>query len=226
VREAEHVCSSTAGDSWNACVAPKCIHSSNSSLSITVPAHLPPLLPPFHPPNPRHPPPLQNHGRATTHKPELILNNFDTRLGHRIGRFFASLFSQDPTFKGRRAVTFHNQRDFIFFRWAGCVGGGGGGGGPGWAVGGGGEDPGVPPPPPPAPRRRHHRYVFEEAQKRERGKKEKTSVVKARLQELGPRFTLKLESLQKGTFDSKGGEFEWVNKGAAEKGYSRTRYNL
>lgn len=34
--------------------------------------------------------------------------------------------------------------------------------------------------------------------------------VKARLQELGPRFTLKLQSLQKGTFDSKSGEYEFV----------------
>ena len=58
----------------------------------------------------------QGHGRATEHKPELILNNFGTRLGRRVGRMFASLFCQDPTFKGRRAVTFHNQRDFIFFR--------------------------------------------------------------------------------------------------------------
>jgi hypothetical protein len=33
-----------------------------------------------------------------------------------MGRMFASLFSQDPNFRGRRAVTFHNQRDFIFFR--------------------------------------------------------------------------------------------------------------
>lgn len=38
------------------------------------------------------------------------------------------------------------------------------------------------------------------------------SVLSAPVQELGPRFTLKLESLQKGTFDSKGGEFEWVRK--------------
>lgn len=60
---------------------------------------------------------LQGHGRPSSHKPELILNNFDTRLGHRVGRMFASLFCQDPTFRGRRAVTFHNQRDFIFFRW-------------------------------------------------------------------------------------------------------------
>ncbi len=35
-------------------------------------------------------------------------------------------------------------------------------------------------------------------------------MVHVRLQELGPRFTLKLQSLQKGTFDSKQGEFEWV----------------
>ena len=60
---------------------------------------------------------LQGHGRASSHKPELILNNFNTRLGQRVGRMFASLFNQDPNFKGRRAVTFHNQRDYIFFRW-------------------------------------------------------------------------------------------------------------
>ena len=59
---------------------------------------------------------IRNHGRATSHYPELLLNNFSTRLGHRIGRMFASLFPQKPEFKGRRVVTFHNQRDFIFFR--------------------------------------------------------------------------------------------------------------
>ena len=31
-------------------------------------------------------------------------------------RLIHSLFPQDPEFKGRRVVTFHNQRDFIFFR--------------------------------------------------------------------------------------------------------------
>lgn len=51
---------------------------------------------------------------------------------------------QDPTFRGRRVVTFHNQRDFIFFR--------------------------------------HHRYIFEERQKKEKGKKEKVATVRARLQ--------------------------------------------
>lgn len=46
-----------------------------------------------------------------------------------------------------QVVTFHNQRDFIFFR--------------------------------------HHRYIFEEKQVKEKGKKEKAMVVKARLQ-VGP----------------------------------------
>lgn len=59
---------------------------------------------------------IKGRGRATEHKPELVLNNFGTRLGYRIGRMFGSLFCQDPTFRGRRVVTFHNQRDYIFFR--------------------------------------------------------------------------------------------------------------
>ena len=37
---------------------------------------------------------LQGHGRATSHKPELILSGFGTRLGHRISRVFAALFAQ------------------------------------------------------------------------------------------------------------------------------------
>jgi len=48
--------------------------------------------------------------------PELIINNFDTRLGRRTARQLASLFPSNPDFKGRRSVTFHNQRDFVFFR--------------------------------------------------------------------------------------------------------------
>ena len=59
---------------------------------------------------------MQGHGRAARAKPELVLNNFDTRLGHRLGRMFASLFHQDPSFRSRQVATLHNQRDFIFFR--------------------------------------------------------------------------------------------------------------
>lgn len=46
----------------------------------------------------------------------------------------------------------------------------------------------------------------------------------SRLQELGPRFTLRLRSLQKGTFDSKCGEFEWMRK--PELGKSRRKFAL
>ncbi|KAG7514083.1 hypothetical protein JOB18_024434 [Solea senegalensis] len=105
---------------------------------------------------------LKRRGKdPTEHFPEVILNNFTTRLGHSIGRLFAALFPQNPQFVGRQVATFHNQRDFVFFRF--------------------------------------HRYIF---------KNEK----KVGIQELGPRFTLKLRSLQKGTFDSKFGEYEWVLK--------------
>lgn len=138
---------------------------------------------------------IKNHGNPTTHQPELILNNFTTRLGHRIGRMIASVFPHDPNFRGRRVVTFHNQRDFIFFR--------------------------------------HHRYIFEtkevnsgkpKGKTTEDGKKKQKEPVIARLQECGPRFTLKLLSLQHGTFDTKGGEYEWVHK--PDMDTSRRRFFL
>ena len=47
-----------------------------------------------------------------------------------------------------------------------------------------------------------NRYIFKNSKK-------------AGLQELGPRFTLKLRSLQRGTFDSKFGEYEWIHKVSA-----------
>ena len=53
----------------------------------------------------------------------------------------------------------------------------------------------------------------------------KERAVVARLQELGPRFTLKLQTLQKGTFDSRGGEFEWVHN-RKEMDTSRRRFHL
>ncbi|ANB12220.1 Rpf1p [Sugiyamaella lignohabitans] len=59
---------------------------------------------------------ISGHGRATAHIPELILNNFSTRLGQTVGRLFQSLFPHRPEFEGRQVVTLHNQRDFIFFR--------------------------------------------------------------------------------------------------------------
>lgn len=115
----------------------------------------------------------RSHEEFTQHRPEVIMTNFSTRLGLTIGRMLGALFHHDPEFKGRRAATFHNQRDYIFFR--------------------------------------HHRYQFTKEGER------------AKLRELGPRFTLKLRSLQEGTFDSKTGDFDWMitNKRHAMEGRRR-----
>nr|CAG4646422.1 EOG090X09U6 [Macrothrix elegans] len=112
----------------------------------------------------------------TGHRPEVILNNFHTRLGQLVSRVLAALFHYDPQFKGRRAVTFHNQRDYIFFR--------------------------------------HHRYEFK-------------SSSKAALRELGPRFTLRLQWLQDGTFDTIHGDYEWnINGKRHEIETSRRKFFL
>ncbi|KAI3658345.1 hypothetical protein MP638_007319 [Amoeboaphelidium occidentale] len=110
---------------------------------------------------------IRNHARASDYKPELILNNFTTRMGRQIGRMFMCLFPHVPEFQGRQAVTFHNQRDFVFFR--------------------------------------RHRYIF-------RPGKEGSEEAKAELQEIGPRFTLKIQSLQKGVYDLEKGDYEWIRK--------------
>lgn len=60
---------------------------------------------------------------------------------------------------------------------------------------------------------RHHRYLFDDHGKR------------ARLQELGPQFTLKLRWLQHGTFDTVQGEFEWVHK-RKQMDTSRRKFHL
>lgn len=119
----------------------------------------------------------RDHKEITKHRPELILTNFTTRLGVMLGRMLGALFHQDPQFKGRRAATFHNQRDFIFFR--------------------------------------HHRYEFAKDAKR------------VKLRELGPRFTLKVRSIQEGLFDSKCGDYLWIatNK-RHELEASRRRFHL
>jgi len=113
---------------------------------------------------------IRNHGAPTDHLPELILNNFSTRLGHRLGRFLGTIFPHKPEFQGRTVVTFHNQRDFIFVR--------------------------------------HHRYEFVEEGKR------------ANLQEIGPRFTLKLRWLSTGgdsVADRQHTEFEFTREKGEKK---------
>ncbi|KAF8001671.1 hypothetical protein HF325_004172 [Metschnikowia pulcherrima] len=59
---------------------------------------------------------IKGHGRATSHIPELILNNFNTRLGKTVGRLFQAIFPPRPEIQGRQVITLHNQRDYVFFR--------------------------------------------------------------------------------------------------------------
>lgn len=123
---------------------------------------------------------IKGHGNPLTTKPELILNNFLTRVGKRVARVLGALFPLDPNLQTRQVATFHNQRDYIFFR--------------------------------------HHRYIFEERT----NKRTKQTEVVSRLQELGPKFTLKLKSIQIGSFDSKHGEYEWVS--APHRQWSRRKF--
>lgn len=116
---------------------------------------------------------INGHGRPSAHFPEIILNNFKTRLGHTVGRFFASMFPPVPEFQGRQVVTLHNQRDYIFIR--------------------------------------RHRYMFRNKQKVD-------------LQEIGPRFTLKLRWLQNGIYSTQFGEFEFMYRSALST--SRKKYFL
>lgn len=125
------------------------------------------------------------HGASTDHVPELVLNGFGTRLGHRAGRFLGSLFPHNAQFQGRQVATFHNQRDFIFVR--------------------------------------HHRYIFEEGEQID--KETKKPKMSARLQELGPRFTIKMRWLQEGTFDTQFGEYEWIHK-RKEMDTTRRKFHL
>jgi ribosome production factor 1 len=131
---------------------------------------------------------IQGHGRAIrTDRPELVLNRFDTRVGRRMGRFFGAMFHEEPDQKTRQVATFHNQRDYVFFR--------------------------------------HHRYIFEARDVRaKKGQPAGQQEVVARLQELGPRFTLKLRSIQLGAFDSKHAEYEFIS--APHRQTARRRFIL
>jgi rRNA maturation protein Rpf1 len=141
---------------------------------------------------------IKGHGRPTKHTPELILNNFTTALGHRVGRLFASLLPPAPEFAGRRVVTLHNQRDYVFFRHHRYV----------FEQKGPTAAPRVhtghlasatPPPPPGGGKGRRRKKVKggdggDGAGGAAAAPAAPAAKVQARLQELGPRFTLKLQA--------------------------------
>lgn len=109
------------------------------------------------------------------YEPEVIMNNFNTRLGHSVARMINCLIPQKPNFHGRRVMTYHNQRDFIFFR--------------------------------------HHRYFF-------------NTENSASIQEIGPRFTLKLEYLRKGLPHDNFAEYEWIRNKDSEQRKNRLKFFL
>ncbi|KAI0603389.1 Brix-domain-containing protein [Biscogniauxia sp. FL1348] len=137
---------------------------------------------------------LPGHGNATNHYPELILNGFKTPLGILTAALLQTLWPKMPEFEGRQAVTFHNQRDYIFVR--------------------------------------RHRYIFRDKRSTEKsavgadGKDLKgVEGIRTGLQELGPRFTLKLRRVEKGIGRAGSeGPSEWEWKAKMEK--KRTRFNL
>lgn len=117
---------------------------------------------------------IADAAKNTGFAPELIFKNFDTKLGFRLSRIINSLFPHTPQIEGRQVVTFHNQRDYVFFR--------------------------------------HHRFIFND------------DFDKVNLQEIGPRFCLRLLSIQKGTFDNLFGEYEWFYKN--KMGVRRRKFHL
>jgi ribosome production factor 1 len=117
---------------------------------------------------------IEDNAKNSGYIPELIFKNFDTKIGFRLSRILNSLFPHTPQIEGRQVVTFHNQRDYVFFR--------------------------------------HHRFIFSD------------EFDKVNLQEIGPRFCLRLLSIQKGTFDNQFGEYEWYYKN--KMGVRRRKFNL
>lgn len=59
---------------------------------------------------------IPGHAKTSEHYPELIMRQFETRIGQFCSRMLRSLFPAQPEYEGRRVLTFHQQRDFIFVR--------------------------------------------------------------------------------------------------------------
>ncbi|KAI1180198.1 Brix-domain-containing protein [Nemania sp. FL0916] len=139
---------------------------------------------------------LPNHGNATNHYPELLLNGFVTPLGLATAKVLQSLFPATPELAGRQCVMFHASRDFLFFR--------------------------------------RYRYIIRDKKPTEKSVvgadgKEMRGVenIRAGLQELGPRFTLKLRRIDKGigrAGSDPADATHWEWKAKMEK--NRKRFNL
>jgi len=83
-------------------------------------------------------------GKISTHKPELLFDNFKGNVNWVIGTMMKRFFNGLPDFKGRQILSFYKRKKFIFIRF--------------------------------------HRYIFSVTGK------------DVKLQELGPKLTLKFEN--------------------------------
>nr|AAW25591.1 SJCHGC08420 protein [Schistosoma japonicum] len=74
---------------------------------------------------------------------------------------------------------------------------------------------------------RHYRYIHRNTISNDDGNENKTKSRNEHIamNEVGPKFTLKLRSIQLGTFDSQFGNYEWVRK-KTEIGRSRRTFVL
>ena len=116
---------------------------------------------------------IPGHARISSHYPEIILKHFSTHLGRLCSRMLRALFPAAREPHGRRVITFHHQRDFIFFR--------------------------------------HYRYIYD-------------TPTEVRLQECGPKFTLKLQWLQEGPYDPSNGLYTYYRRQRHDK--ERTKFPL
>ena len=144
----------------------------------------------------------------TEHKPEVLVTNFKTRLGCRVGKQLESLFPSVGDDIGRRTIVFHNQRDFIFFRHYRYIFRN--------VSVKGDEDNEV--------NREKDIFDPDRNDSDDEADLDVPKLPSCQLKEIGPRMTLRLRSLQlTGLFDKQNAEFEYmwrpdvnVNRAACE----------
>jgi ribosome production factor 1 len=129
----------------------------------------------------------------TEHKPEIITNNFKTRLGLRVAKQLQAVFPQVGDDIGRRTIVFHNQRDFIFFRHYRYIF-------RNVTMKGHEEE-----------EMKKKKDIFDPDRSDDYSDEDGIKPPSCDLKEIGPRMTLRLRSLQlTGVFDKKNAEFEYM----------------
>jgi ribosome production factor 1 len=130
------------------------------------------------------------------HKPEILTNNFTTRLGLRVAKQLESVFPTVGDDIGRRTIVFHNQRDFIFFRHYRYIFRN--------VTVKGEEDEELR-------RIEKERDIFDPDRSDDDLEEDGIKPPSCQLKEIGPRMTLRLRSLQlTGSFDKKTAEYEYM----------------